>query len=303
LLFWNDQVFYEYPEHLSMAHKLVDILSETQIPFDLVAEEGIDQIYKYDVVIAPMLRYLHDEQVEELLRYAKQGGTLVVVDPFGTEDKYARPRQTDPLEEICPVAKDFRSVTCGKGQILRLGTKDIPERQSALWNLMEERGNSAFLSHAYMNEARKRELEKGVDFGPVFVKRLEKALKMRLRWCPEETDPGVYLHAFRIPAKPGRPDRLVVHLVNYRLPIVLQLKEGQHAETASTLSGDPVVMRDLRITVPLPKGMKVKQVDALSACDEPGSVKWSVEGTDAILSVDELTIYKALVIELENSAG
>ena len=284
-----------------MAHRFVDILSETQIPFDLVAEEGIDQIRKYDVLIAPMLRYLDHEQIEELLRYAKQGGNLVVVDPFGTDDKYARPRETDPLAETCPVAKDFRCVSCGEGQILRLGLNDIPERQSAWWNLMEERGNSAFLSHAYMNETRKREVEEGVDFGPRFVNRLEEALGMQLRWCPEETDPGVYLHAFYIPQKPGRPDRLIVHLVNYRVPIVLQLKEGEPDAATSTRSGDPVVMHDLRITVPLPKGMKVKQVEALSACDEPGLVKWSLEGADAIIDVDELTIYKALVIELEEA--
>ncbi len=40
LLFWNDQVFYEHTAHLAMVHRLVQVLAEAQVPFDLVTEEG-----------------------------------------------------------------------------------------------------------------------------------------------------------------------------------------------------------------------------------------------------------------------
>ncbi len=309
LLFWSDQVYYEHPEHLAMVHRLIRVFSETQVPFDIVTEEAAHRVAEYEFLIVPMLRYLDSSQIETLTDYAHRGGNLVVVEPFGTEDKFARPRQADPLAKVGVSTGDLQCKDWGKGKILRLDPEQIPERQSDLWCLMEERSNAFVRARDFANEARWADLKSGVDLGAQFVNRLEESLEIRLRWCPPTTDAGVYIHPYRVPPKPGRPDRLVIHALNYRLPIILA-NEGKISDpvwSPSTKSGEAVVARDVRISVPLPPATKVKRVDALSPTDGVapwtssghGSVQWKIESNRLILTIARLRIYQAVVVELE----
>jgi len=65
----------------------------------------------------------------------------------------------------------------------------------------------------------------------------------------------------------GRAERLVVHVVNYRVPILLDKGAGPADDptwSPVTKSGEPVVLRNLRIAVSLPDAAKVERVEALS---------------------------------------
>jgi hypothetical protein len=59
----------------------------------------------------------------------------------------------------------------------------------------------------------------------------------------------------------------------------------------------------LRIRVPLPRNARVKRVEALSPVDTAGPVKWSATRSHVNLTVDQLTLYQALVIELDAAPG
>ena len=302
LLFWSDQVYYEYTDHLASAHRFVNILAENQIPFDIVTEVDIERLHEYETVIAPRLRYLAPKQIATVTDYAKQGGNLVIVEPFGTEDEYARPRAGDPLLAVSPAGSGFQVRTWGAGKILRLDAKQIPPRRAEYWNLMEERGNVFSRAMYTMNQARRKEIENGVDLGSEFVERLERSFDTRLRWCPPETDSGVYIHPYRIPAKPGRPERLVVHAVNYRLPILPggNWQEGPDAPpTAGSDSGEPVVAKNVSITVPLPRGASVKAIRTDSPTDEECAIPFERVENGIRISVPELKLYRALSIDLE----
>ena len=120
-----------------MVHRLVRVLAETQVPFDIVTEQDARDLQGYATLLVPMLRYLDDAQIGRLLSYARQGGNLVAIDPFGTEDKSARRRPTDPLAEFAPAGRDFQAVACGQGKLLRLTSTAVPARRSDLWCLME----------------------------------------------------------------------------------------------------------------------------------------------------------------------
>jgi hypothetical protein len=306
LLFWSDQIFYEYPEHLAIVRRLVQIFAETQVPFDIITEEDLHRVTQYDVVIAPMLRYLDASEIGVLIGYAQQGGRLVVVEPFGIEDKYAQPREPDALMNVCSTASDSRTVACDRGQVLRLSQDNVPARRSDLWCLMEERASAFVLAQEFLDKARRADLEKGIDLGPKFVRQLEESLGLQLRWCPLHTDPGVYVHAYRLPPKRGHAEKLVVHVVNYRVPILLEkeVSEGGDAVWSPvTKSGEPVISRDLSIAVPLPPAMNVKHVQALSPTDQVGAVKCNIEENCVILTINELEIYQALVVELEASSS
>ena len=244
-----------------------------------------------------MLRYLDDAQIARLLNYARQGGNLVVIDPFGTDDKAARPRRTDPLTEFGGTRKEFCAAACGQGKLLRLSSAAVPARRSDLWCLREARANDFVRASDYLNEARRAERRSGMDFGPEFIKRLEAVVAMTLRWCPPRTDPAVYLHAYHLSPVQGRPERLAVHAVNYRVPILLDPAGGKGYDR--TRAGEAVVHRGLSIRVPLPRATGVKRVEALSPTDSCGPVKWLVRGRHLALTVEELKIYQALVVELE----
>lgn len=302
LLFWSDQVFYEYPEHLAMAHRLVRILSESQIPFDLVAEQGLSQISQYDVVIAPMLRYLDDTQIQQFLSYAENGGCLVVLDPFGSENQYAQPRLMHPFIKVDFSSQEWKLGAYGKGKIVDLQPEQIPKRQSDPWNLMEERAGAFLLTEDFLNAARRCEMENGVDLGSGFVDQLEKTLQIPLRWCPADTDDGVYIHPYLIPAKNDRCDRLIVHVVNYRIPILLgkEFREGDDPIwNVTTKSGEPLVQKEIRIRVPLRDNRKVQNVLAFSPTDEIQPIQWE-SGTGYItVRIPELKIYQGVVFELK----
>jgi len=297
VLFWSDQVFYENSEHLAMTHALVHILSESQIPFDMITEENIRGIYQYKVVIAPRLQYLNTTQIETLIDYVNQGGNLIIIEPFGTEDKYAKPRQTDPLANLCSVTNEFKCVPYGQGKFLRLESDHVPKRQSDLWCLMEERANEFISARNFLNNARQTDLEKGVDLGPKFIQKIEELLGLKLSWCPIETDAGVHIHAYLLPSKCGRPERLVVHAVNYRTPILVEEK-GDKTEAVVTKSGKPLILKDIRIAVPLPSSANGKSVEVFSPTDQLNSVKWSIKGNRVIVIIDRLKIYQIVVIEL-----
>ncbi|HPA46453.1 MAG TPA: beta-galactosidase trimerization domain-containing protein [bacterium] len=302
VLFWSDLVFYEWPEHLQMTHALTRVFSETQIPFDLVEEKGCGDLSRYKVLIAPMMRYLDACQIEMLLDYAENGGNLVIVEPFGTEDRYARPCEKNALAEACPKATGFQPVAYGKGKILRLKREEVPERRSEMFRLMEDRGNAFTLSSEFLNPARKEDLEKGIDLGPKFIGNLESAFAGELRWCPKETDPGVYIHPYLIPDKPGRPERLVVHAVNYHIPVLRNdpPKEGEDAIWAvHTHSGEPVVSKDLRITVPLPAGKDVASMRVVTPTEQSGPIDFSAGEGEVSLTLNELRVYKAVVMDLK----
>jgi hypothetical protein len=306
LLFWSDQVFYEYPEHLAMVYRLVRVLSESQIPFDIVTEEGLGTVGRYDAVIAPGLRYLDAPQIEALLAYAGRGGNLVIIEPFGAEDKRANPRAADCLAAENWVDRGAPCARHGRGSIVRLNADDVPARESDFWCLMEERANAFTLARDFLDAARRKDLERGVDLGPRFLDRIEGALKICLRWCPIETDPAVYIHAYHLAPSPEHPERIVVHAVNYHVPILLE-KGGERRDDPTwspvTVAGEPVSSRDLRIRVPLPRNARVKRVEALSPVDTAGPVKWSATRSHVNLTVDQLTLYQALVIELDAAPG
>jgi len=301
LCFWSDQVFYEFPEHFATARALVHILSENQIPFDIITEEGFDSLFRYGTVIVPNLRFLSKKQIDSFLEFVGEGGRLVVVEPFGTEDKCARPRDENPLDDIAPLTNGFKAIEFNRGKIVRLQPEQVPKRLSDQWCLMEERSNSFALAREYINKARERDLENGVDLGAGFVDSLERALDTPLRWCPQGTDAGLYISAYLMPPSVYRGERLVIHAVNYRVPVLLDKQGDDPVWSVSSRAGEPHLQKGIRITVPLPDGAKVDGIRTLSPTDETLLTEGTVEGDSVTLELNTLRIYQAIEIDLDRS--
>ncbi len=302
LLFWSDQVFYENTGHLATTRALVHIFSENQIPFDIVTEENMAGISTYRLLIAPELRYLDPEQIELLSAYTAQGGNLIIIKPFATEDKYARKQDSKLLTRLASRQNKTEAVKHGQGNILWLDADDVPERQSDYWALMEERGNDFAAARNYLDAARKSDIADGVDLGSAFIIKIEKALHLSLRWCPTDTDDAVYIQAYRLPSEGGEKERIVLHAVNYHLPIRLEKQANKGEDPVwvnQTKSGEAVVMRNLNITVPMPADKKILKVTTKSPTDKNQQVKWTQESGNAELVIDSLQTYQAIVLELK----
>jgi hypothetical protein len=300
LLFWSDQVFYENSGHLASTRALVHILSENQIPFDIITEENMAGVNPYRLLIAPQLRYLDPQQINLLSDYANQGGNLIIIQPFGSEDKYARKQESGLLPRPAAGQK-AGSVKHGLGSILWLDAGDVPDRRSDFWALMEERGNDFGAARIYLNAAREKDTAEGVDLGSAFVARIENAFQLKLRWCPAETDDAVYIQAYRLPAKGEEKEKVVLHAVNYHMPIQLAKEAGKKEDPVwmnQTRSGEPLVTRNLTITIPLPASKKISSVSTKSPTDNQQQIKWKQEGDKVELIISALQIYQAVILEM-----
>jgi hypothetical protein len=302
MLYWSDQMFYENSDHLASARAFIHILSENQIPFDIITEENLLGIHHYKFLIAPKLLYLDESQISSLLEYAQQGGNLIIVRPFGTEDKQAQRMDNDILEEISPGKKMITATEHGQGTIIWLDPNDFPKRQSDLWCLLEERANAFGLARQFLNNARRKDLNSGIDLGSGFIKNLEKLLKSKLRWCPVNTPASIYVNAYLLPAHYGYSEKIVVHVVNYNVPITIEKEAGKDEDQiwqTRTKSGKPVSVQNLKISIPLSRDRKVSEINSYSPTDKRQQIKWAIRGEDIELIIDTLEIYQAIVLEIE----
>ena len=295
-------MFYENTAHLAACHALAHIFSENQIPFDIVTEENLAGISNYHLLVVPRLRYMSAEQIEVLSTYTKAGGRLLIISPFASEDKQGFKQPANILIRPAAGQAGKAAVKHGKGLILWLDADDVPSRLSDFWALMEERGNDFSAARRYLNAAREKDLADGVDLGPAFIKRIERDLQMKLRWCAEETDDALYLHAYRQLAENGEKEKIILHAVNYHMPIRLVKEAGENEDPVwvnETRSAAPVPVRDLNITMPLPPDKKVISVFSESPTDNNQKIEWQQTGNSIKLAIDSLKIYRAIVLEMD----
>jgi hypothetical protein len=174
-------------------------------------------------------------------------------------------------------------------------------RGRAISGVSWKNAGAIFCAREYLNKARLADLAGKVDLGPRFVQRLEQALDIRLRWCPASTDSGVYVRAYQSSSDNSGAPRMIVHVVNYRVPIEVKAARERGANAMGAFvsrAGAPHTQRRLHITVPLPPGMVVKAIDAFSPTEPPSPVSWKMEGDSAAIEIRRVQIYQALVVTM-----
>ncbi|MBI4556912.1 MAG: beta-galactosidase trimerization domain-containing protein [Candidatus Hydrogenedentes bacterium] len=293
IVFLSDQNCYEHVDHQRMVHRLVRVFSETQVPFDLVSVLQKDVLARYDVLIVPELRYVSDEQIEVLREYAESGKKLILVGAFAECNEKAGAREARPFEALSKSGKVWL-VPAGK----------VPERRSDLFNLMEERNNALPLAAAFAKRERAAELAEGRDLGPRFVEELEGVLGERLTWAAVPLDPGMYVNPFVHYGGGNGPDRIVLHLVNYHIPIKYRSNPDWSADEATwktkTRSGTAKRRQPITLRVPVPSSKKIV-IKSFSPTDHVSPVKWKTRGDELILTVNGLEVYQAIEIHLAPS--
>jgi hypothetical protein len=75
-------------------------LIEACVPFDLVFDEGLQNLAKYKVLILPNTECLSDAQISLLRKYVNRGGSLVVTGQAGIYDEWRRARVIPGLQGL-----------------------------------------------------------------------------------------------------------------------------------------------------------------------------------------------------------
>ncbi len=86
------------------------VLIQYKVPFDLLFEEGLNQLPQYGVVVMAGQECVGDGQVGQLLNFVRGGGTLVVVGNTGMYDDRRARRRENP----------FAEGAMGQGKIVRV---------------------------------------------------------------------------------------------------------------------------------------------------------------------------------------
>ena len=110
---------------------LEQVLIQHKVPFDLLFNEQFDRIGKYSAVILPEQDCVSQEQVDGLLKYVRNGGTLVLTGNTATYNQWREMWRKNPL---LPARRE------GKGRIVYIpkiipGIKESRVMSPAEWVL------------------------------------------------------------------------------------------------------------------------------------------------------------------------
>jgi hypothetical protein len=99
----GDYYPYTYPEAHDSRVGAYKLLWDLQIPTDFIAENNLDELPLYKLLLMPMAENLSPDLAERIRRFVAEGGTVIAESPFGLRDADGRLQYRAPgfgLEEV-----------------------------------------------------------------------------------------------------------------------------------------------------------------------------------------------------------
>jgi len=210
-------------------------LIESKVPFDTIMDSHLDDLSKYRCLVLANVESMSDEQADGLKRYARSGGGLVVTDETGRYDQWRRSRPRGVFaglaDRAAPDEAGFSRTAYGRGRV------------AFLQRIEPATGPPPGVNH----------------FGDQYWRppKNARALLAAVTWAAGEAMPLQVEAPAAVAAeltRQWRPDRFILHLVNYDLDnpssvrVRLQLPEGMTVAEPALLSPDgkaagPAVVR------------------------------------------------------------
>ncbi len=138
-------VLRSYP---SMAYNIIETqvsvnmaeqaLQQRQIPFDILFDEQLDQLDKYEVLVLASQESLSDATLTKIKSFVKNGGGIVASGPAGRFDQWRRLRKQSLIEEMLRDSdpkekqKNPMAFQYGKGRVIYLPELLAPEEEIKL---------------------------------------------------------------------------------------------------------------------------------------------------------------------------
>ncbi len=104
------------PKWAQLTCRAEQALIEHQVPFQIIYDEQLNELQRYQVVVLAGCVALSDSQVKRLTRYVASGGRLCIIGPVATYDEWLRPRskpvfQNLPSSRVTRLEEDDDCVT------------------------------------------------------------------------------------------------------------------------------------------------------------------------------------------------
>ena len=277
LAYCCDQVHMENVEHLRQVYKLTRYLSDQHILFDYVIEGDLTaaQLSRYRVLILPEVRYMDDAQIEGVIHFVESGGTLIVTGETGRYSSDGKTRPTaglgrclhrSDLSDLLPEDRISRDDALLYARSELVEKLEVPgdARYYAMAQLDRTMGVDCYLDGGNLLGY----LESGLGYPPSVADAFEGA--------------GVRFNAHV--KEVGSKGRLVVHAVNYNLPLAGVGQEGI------------IPVEELEVQVRVPEGWEINRVRALEPGASPQALTFKAEGRLLEIVLPAIAFYKMIDI-------
>ena len=278
VLFAYDQLYWGNQSHVQAIYRLSTYLSNEHVLWDLVPP-GAD-LGRYKAVITPELKYLSDQAVDQLNRFAARGGVWLDIGDSGRFDEAGLPR----------------SKPANLRALRRRSLDELVEYPSfALYFMREDDANEIKEVAAYVAAAEARELP------PPLIKPTEdlRALLEAKTGAPLSVVPASGLEGLRASVW-RKPGKLVAHFVNYHCPIPTQVQMGKGGFKVETppeqYQPRPLENVAARLRVPAGQVTAVRAFDADAA--EPVALEFKQGGGVVEFTMPRVGIYSIVQVGL-----
>jgi hypothetical protein len=279
-------------DELSFAFSTSRVLADNGIAHVMLTEDDLSSptISRFDMVIVPYLPLMSSENQQALVRYAKAGGTLLVLGASGSKDQYGLAQRQIPLAQSLgkgqyPVAEVTRKT--GKGQVLFVPVK-VPA--SRFLTPMKAHGDYTTFGPTMADVF--ADIPEGYTrnrIDPDLHKLLDRvAGKVHENLGPRVTRLTSSVPFVEITTMTEKADRwMLLHVVNYDV----------------TVDGMITPARNLVVQVAIPRGKTARSVTWSGTLSDMKPVKYRAVSRAGrqmlILDLDEVSIYGLAKIELE----
>ncbi|MFH0881765.1 MAG: hypothetical protein V2A56_02170 [bacterium] len=271
-------------DELSFAFTASRVLADRGVHHVMLVSDDlrVDRLARYPLVLVPYQPLLTNGEIEALLDYARQGGTLVLLGDCGHKDGYGLERETPPFESLFNQA-DERVATVGSGSIIRVPL-DIPEHRFLVRG--KQRADATTFGPAMLDvfpdvpEAYTRD-----NIHPELRTHLESLVDTVLEKIGDRVTRRLSEHPWVEVSRMAKSDgsNVLLHLVNYDV----------------TIKGDITAASNVVCQLALPKGRRIEHAWLYRPGCERSSIEPVVTGGVAQVTVPELDIYALVAVELE----
>ena len=286
------QIHMDNVAHMRQAHRLVRYLSGRHVLYSLIAEDRFNALgfSRYRVVILPEVRYLSDSEADEIEKYVSSGGILVLTGATSLHDENGRRREDFALRKLFsrhdPWTEELFTSRYGAGYVIysRLMTTLLPKNHYDLDAFSPGGAYPSFLRLS--REGLIKHMTTVTEQGEVYDYRggdlLLDLLADLLGYRLELTDsPGTASLRFTAYAS---SDRLILHMVNYAVPVALP-RRGGGMET------EPIPVPSFTVSLRTPVKKSPSSIRLLSPDSGVKELKWSMYSNTLTLEVPGLRLY------------
>jgi hypothetical protein len=256
------------------------VLIQCKIPFDIICDKNLPDLFKYSVLILANQECLSNAQLELIKEFVLQGGGLVATENSSLYDEWRRERESFGL-------KDLFSLDRPKAQNLNLHDEKAPELISGMTlhlnpnTIQNQYGKGKVVYIPFIEPSKKRPVTAPMRNNFWKLPSNYRDLADAVKWA-SGTEMSIEIKApLTVTMELTRQEnKMMVHLINYNVE-----KEAE--------------VKNIVVNVKIPVGKQIQKVILLSPdIDESTLLTFTEFNGRAVFTVPSLNIYDLIILSL-----